>query len=158
MGEPDLRTPGAWRQTASLELVRRVMDLAPAVRHAVAKRAGLSESELQALEHLSTGPLGPAEIARRLDVSTAASTGIVDRLVERGHVTRQPHATDRRRTEVVLTASAREEVLRHLAPMFLALARLDGDLAEGERAVVVRYLQGVIDAADAVTRPTSPDG
>ncbi|GMA30810.1 MarR family winged helix-turn-helix transcriptional regulator [Litorihabitans aurantiacus] len=147
MTEVDLTTPGAWEQTESLTLLREVMGLESGVRSHLAGAAGLSETEVHALEHLARAPIGPAEIARLLDVSTAASTGIVDRLEARGHVERRPHVSDRRRTEVVLTASARREVVSHLGEMFGALARLDASLSDSERAVVVRYLRGAVEAA-----------
>lgn len=150
---PDLNTPGAWEQTESLRLLRQVMAVAEQMRHTLSARTDLSVSELHALEHLAFAPRGPAEIARLLDVSTAASTGIVDRLVAKGHVERRPHGHDRRRTEVVITASARREVISQMGSMFTALDRLDASLTETERDVVVRYLTGVIEASRLVLEP-----
>lgn len=154
---PDLNTPGAWEQTESLRLLRQVMTVVEQMRHALSARVDLSISELHALEHLSFAPRGPAEIARLLDVSTAASTGIVDRLEAKGHVERRPHPHDRRRTEVVVTASARREVISQMGPMFIALDRLDASLTETERDAVVRYLTGVIDASELVLWPDMAD-
>ena len=105
------------------------------------------------LEHLAREQIGPAEVARRLEVSTAAATGIVDRLVSRGHVERRPHAADRRRTELVLTESGRGEVVGHLLPMFIALDQLDRGFTGEERAVVERYLRGAIAAFERVLEP-----
>jgi DNA-binding MarR family transcriptional regulator len=152
----DLDTPGAWEQTESLHLLRQVMAVAEQMRHAVSARVDLSVSELHALEHLAFMPRGPAEIARLLDVSTAASTGIVDRLVSKGHVTRRPHEHDRRRTEVVITPSARREVISQMGSMFVALDRLDASLTDAEREVVVRYLAGVL-AASRLVLETGPE-
>jgi len=59
-------------------------------------------------------------------------------------VERQPHEQDRRRTQVEVTESGREDVLAHLLPMFVALDRLDGSFTAEERAVVERYLRGAI--------------
>jgi DNA-binding MarR family transcriptional regulator len=148
----------AWRQTGSLVALREAIEAGARVRHVVARRAGLSDSELVALQHLVRSPLGPAELARLLDVSTAASTGIVDRLVDRGHAERYPHAADRRRTEVRVTASGREEVLAHLLPMFTALDAWDRSFTDDERAVVERYLRGARAAFEQVSGParTSP--
>jgi DNA-binding MarR family transcriptional regulator len=143
----------AWEQTGSLEALRELCDEAARVRPVVARQAGLSETELGALEHLVRGPLGPAELSRLLEVSTAAGTGIVDRLAVRGHVTREPHAGDRRRTQVIVTRSGREEVLRRLMPMFVSLQRLDASFDADERAIVERYLRGALDALRAVSVP-----
>lgn len=144
----------SWRQTGSLDALRECTEAGARVRGVVARQAGLSESELVALEHLVREPLGPAELARRLEVSTAAATGIVDRLASHGHVTRAPHAEDRRRTQVLVTASGREEVLRRLLPMFRSLRELDESFDPAERAVVERYLRGATEAFRQITEPT----
>ena len=117
----------AWRQTGSLVALREAIEAGARVRHVVA--------------------------ARILDISTAASTGVVDRLAERGHVERHPHAGDRRRTEVRVTASGREEVLAHLLPMFAALDAWDRSFTDAERALVERYLRGVRAAFEEVSGP-----
>lgn len=130
-----------WRQTETLTLLREMVSVAAQVRPTVAARARLSTNELWALEHLFAEPLGTGEIGRRLQVTSAATTQIVDRLAQRGHVEREPHATDRRRTVVRLTDSGRSEVLDHLMPMFRALAQMDAELDDAERAVVARYLR-----------------
>ena len=131
------------------------MAAAARVNHVVARRAGLTETELVALQHLSReeiegNTIGAAEIARRLDAATAAATGIVDRLVARGHVERRPHPDDRRRTNLVITTSGRREAVAHLMPMFVALDRLDRGFSPEERAVVARYLEGVRAALETV--------
>ncbi len=120
------------------------------VRHHLARTSGLSETELQALDHLSTGIRGPGELARLLEVSTPASTGIVDRLVARGHVERRAHAGDRRRTEVHLTETGRQELRRRLDPMIEALRRLDEGFSPEELALVARYLRGAEQALSTV--------
>ncbi|MDF1604555.1 MarR family transcriptional regulator [Nocardioides sp. YIM 152315] len=135
-----------WEQTGSLLALREAVERAGRLRHVIARRAGLSESDLVAMEHLMRQPLGPGELARILRVSTAAATGLVDRLAQRGHVERRAHELDRRRTQVEVTTSGREEVLAHLLPMFRELDRLDRSFSAEERDVVERYLRGVIAA------------
>jgi DNA-binding MarR family transcriptional regulator len=121
------------------------------LRHALVRRSGLSQTELVALEHLVAAPSTPGDLARLLEVSTAASTGVVDRLERRGHVERRPHPQDRRRTEVHMTEGGREEILGHLMPMLVALRELDAGLDDAERAVVERYLRGARAAFDQVS-------
>ncbi|MFX0539876.1 MarR family winged helix-turn-helix transcriptional regulator [Ornithinimicrobium sp. Y1847] len=138
-----------WEPSETLLALRKLLDSGRRVTPAIARRAGLTHTELALLEHVTEEPVGPSELAHRLGVTTAAASGIVDRLESRGHVQRQPHPTDRRRTAVVPTPSGREELMGHLMPMFVELAQLDADLTEDERAVVLRFLQ----AADrAVSR------
>jgi DNA-binding MarR family transcriptional regulator len=146
----------AWEQTGSLLALREAINAASRVRHVIARRAGLTETDLVAMEHLLDTPVGPGELARRLDVTTAAATGLVDRLERRGHVERRPHEQDRRRTTVEVTPSGREEVLLHLLPMFVALDRLDRSFTREERAVVERYLRGAAAAFAEVEAQPPP--
>lgn len=147
----DLR-PG-WSESESLLALRAATTAAQRVPLVVARQAGLSHSELVALDHLSRGPLGPGELARLLELTTAAATGVVDRLVSHGHADRVPRDDDRRRTEVRLTESGRAEVVRRLLPMFAALQELDDSFDAEERAVVARYLRGAEAAFETVSGP-----
>lgn len=141
----------AYRPSSSLDALQELVDLAAQVPHDVARRAGLSVSELHSLRHLVASPMGPVELAKALGVTSAAASGVVDRLVARGHAERRPHAADGRRTEVVVTESGRHEVFALLAPMFTGLAEIDAPLTADERALVERYLRGAIAAMRSVT-------
>ena len=136
-----------WRGSATLDALQELVDVAGAVPPAVARRAGLSTSELHSLRHLMQTPRSPGDLARLLGVTSAASSGVVDRLVAHGHAERRPHGADGRRTEVVI---GRREVFALLAPMFAALAALDQGLDDRERETVDRYLQGAIAALRTV--------
>lgn len=140
-----------WQGSEVLGALRRLLGTSSRATPALARRAGLSHTELALLEEVMERPTGPSELAQRLGVTSAAASGIVDRLQARGHVERQPHATDRRRTAVVVTPPAREELFGHLMPMFLELAQLDARLDVDERAAVLRFLTA---AERAVSRLT----
>lgn len=137
--------PG-FRMTGSLAALQELVALAETVPAAMAHDAGLSTSELHSLGHLMDGPMGPVELAKHLGVTSAASSGVVDRLCRRGHAERRPHPGDGRRTEVVITDSGRAELMSRLKPMFEALADLDNALDDDERALVERYLRGAMTA------------
>lgn len=137
--------PG-WQQTSTMDALDALVSMAAVVPQAVARRSGLSTSELHALRFLSEAPRGPVELAHLLGVTSAASSGVVDRLEQRGHVERRAHPDDRRRTQVLITESGRREAFAMLAPMFRGLAEIDHELDESERVVVERFLHGVIDA------------
>lgn len=136
------------QSSASLQALRELIEVSAHVSPSIARRAGLSRSELETLEMLLRGPSGPTDIARHLDVTSAASSGIVDRLVDRGHAQRVPHPEDRRRVEVHITPSAHAEVIGHLMPMFEGLADFDSRLSDADRAVVERYLRDAIAAIE----------
>lgn len=139
-----------YRNSATLDALQELVDVAAQVPHEVARRAGLSTSELHSLRHLFEHPMGPVELARVLGVTSAASSGVVDRLASRGHVERRPHPEDRRRTEVVITESGRREVIGRLAPMFAGLAAVDARLSPEDRLVVEAFLRGATDAMKAL--------
>lgn len=142
---------GRWAQTPTLVALRRLVERGGAVQRTVARDAGLSSHELAALEMLSRAPMGPAELARRLEVTAPAGTGIVDRLVAHGHAERRRSADDRRRVDVHVTAAGRERIRTLLLPMFVALADLDAELDEDERLVITRYLTRAASAMDQVS-------
>ncbi|MDT0213659.1 MarR family transcriptional regulator [Rothia sp. ARF10] len=160
VARPDARAPEerttarsvapAYEHSPSLEALEELVALAAQTPQAVARRGGLSVSELHSLRHLSSTPMGPVELARVLGVTSAASSGVVDRLVARGHAERRPRADDGRRTEVVVTESGRREIFALLAPMFTSLAETDNALTAEERVVVERYLRGAIAALRSV--------
>jgi len=139
-----------YRPSGSLDALQELVDVAAQVPHEVARKAGLSTSELHSLRHLMDTPMGPVELARALGVTSAASSGVVDRLVARGHAERRPHTDDGRRTEVVITESGRVEVFTLLAPMFAGLSEIDSSLSDAERVVVERYLRGATAAMRAL--------
>lgn len=121
------------------------------VRRSVGQLTGMSELELGTLQMLIEAPSSPSQVARSFDVSTAASTGIIDRLERRGHVERRSHATDRRRTEVHLTASGLREMDEQIQPLVDALTAVDERLSAQERVVVEAFLREAIAAFDRVS-------
>ena len=142
----------------SILAMRELTRLSARLQHVISRRTGLSPTDLTALDLLSHGEMGPAELARQLDVSTAAATGIVDRLEARGHASRQPIPGDRRRVGVQITHSGRSDSMQHLSPMLVALMANDEAFTTEEREVVARYLAGAIEAMRLVVEKTeSPE-
>lgn len=140
----------SWQPSATLSVLDDLVLSSALVPHAVARRGGLSTTELHALRFLSEAPRGPVELAHLLGVTSAAASGIVDRLAARGHIERRPHPEDGRRTQVVITESGRREAFAMMAPMFRALAEVDGNLDDAERVVVERYLRGALAALNSL--------
>jgi DNA-binding MarR family transcriptional regulator len=130
----------------TLSALDELIQVAATLEPAVARKAGLSNSELQALRHLVGGSRGPVELSHLLGVTSAASSGVVDRLAARGHVQRRPHPDDGRRTQVEVTARGRDEIEGLMQPVLARLADADDALTDDERAVVRRYLTDVTEA------------
>lgn len=139
---PSTTWTATWQQTGTLLALRELTALSRLVAPVVARRAGLGHHEMVAMEHLMEQPLGPSEIAQRLGVTTAAASGIIDRLSARGYVERRADERDRRRTQVHVTDLGRRDMLQHLMPMLTAVAELDSAFSEEERRVVEAYLAG----------------
>ena len=91
------------------------------------------------------GPSTQRRLAGALKVAPRNVTGLVDGLVASGHVTREPHPTDRRATLVSLT----ERAAATLAEMDAAHQRLSellfGDMTERQYRAFVAGLAHVTD-------------
>lgn len=82
----------------------------------VAEQLDLTPSQVVALRELSE-PITARELAGRMACEASNATFVLDRLEEQGLIQRQPHPTDRRAKQIVLTPAGehrRAEALRHL--------------------------------------------
>ncbi len=114
----------------------------------------VNATDYRAMEHLlRAGPLAPGELARRLGITSAAVTTSVDRLVGRGHVSREPDPADRRRIRVIPAQASSEQASAIVSPMVHAVdAELEG-FTSAEQDVITEYLRRVVDAMRAHAEP-----
>jgi DNA-binding MarR family transcriptional regulator len=68
----------------------------------------ISYQQLNVLYLVRTGGASMADMARYLGVAPTVITGLVDRLESRGLIRREPHPSDRRRIQLVLTERGNE--------------------------------------------------
>lgn len=130
---------------AIMESLQLIGLLTRQIEQQLAVVLGINSTDLSALEHVVTdGPLTARELADRLQVSTAASTHVVDRLERAGHVVRQPHATDRRKVLVVAVEASRERILTYIAPILAGADASISRLSTTERGVVEKFLSDVV--------------
>lgn len=79
--------------------------------HRVARDHGLSVSEWRVLASLAGGPpVSISELAQMSVTKQPTVTRLIDRMEERGHVRRMPHASDRRITLVGITPDGLRQV------------------------------------------------
>ncbi|HET9873554.1 MAG TPA: MarR family transcriptional regulator [Propionibacteriaceae bacterium] len=90
-------------RAVALDALRDVVLAAEQYRLAIASHFGLGQTEAQAVNHLSAGELGQSDLAKRLGITTGATTALVDRLELAGLAQRTAHPTDRRRMTVSLS-------------------------------------------------------
>lgn len=75
------------------------------------RESGLTAARVKLLWTLGLrGPTSQHVLARELDVTPRNITGLVDGLVDSGHVTREAHPTDRRALVVTPTATGRQTI------------------------------------------------
>lgn len=115
----------------------------------MARRMDMNVSDMRAILLLSeSGPTGSAELARRLGISSAATTVLVDRLERAGHLTRVRDAGDRRRVSVSVTVAAREALTHAWLPAIRELDEVCRSFPESGQAFA-RDLLGRLTAAMA---------
>ena len=141
-------------------LLHEVLVLNDALEHAMCRHLNINETDFQALQHLIRfHSMTPGELAARLHISTAATTAVIDRMSERGHVLRAPHPTDRRSFLLSPSPTAIAQTLTALRPLFNDAERVVQALAPEEQQAVVRYLDAMLEAMntqiDTMDTPTT---
>lgn len=124
----------------------------------LSRSLGVRRGDVDALEHLMTGPLGPGELAERLGVTPGAATQLVQRLEARGHARRTTGGGDRRTVEVALTDEGAATVHRHVRVMLERLDRLAVALDRSQSDAVLSYLLGAREALDTLSAPQGCGG
>lgn len=153
------RTEGIAR--GLLDVMPRFQQWVGAAVQANRREQDPSLRQLAVLYMVREGVASPVQIARRLRVSRAVVTGLLDRLEQRGLVRREADPTDRRRLRIALTEAgivaaeaARRTLVRELATQLAAASGSDLDAAER----TLRLLTAVVDALDGQTpQPAGAD-
>lgn len=101
------------------QVTRNVIRLADVITDAINARLRTQDLHLAAAQALAVlegaeGPLTPNEINAHLHLTSGSVTSLLDRLEQRGLVTRGPHPTDRRKVLVSITDAGSELVDWHL--------------------------------------------
>jgi DNA-binding MarR family transcriptional regulator len=151
-GSPPLGTPEEWPKSDVVDALYAVLQAMPELRVAIAHRLELNPSEVDAMEHIMGDPVGPVELSRRLHMTSASATVLVDRLEQAGHAVRELDPADGRRRVVRPTAQGANAVFAQVGPLVADLVGAEDGLTVRERATVVKYLQRVLEVLDEHTR------
>jgi DNA-binding MarR family transcriptional regulator len=120
-----------------------------AQRAALARRLGVTESHVLAIQHLaSAGELTPGQLSTRLQLSSGGATGLIHRMERAGHVKRMSHPRDGRTAVLCLTPEIQTDIAKTLAPLVAELDSLAQGLRESEAGVIGRFLRDVAEAAE----------
>jgi DNA-binding MarR family transcriptional regulator len=118
------------------------------LRAQLARRAGISETDLDALEHLEAeGPLTQKDLGNRLSITSGAVTMLVDRLEATGWVRRGPHPTDRRCIVLELTSRAEQDQPAGLVRFHDRIRAIARSVPAEHREVVAAFLDAAAEAA-----------
>jgi MarR family transcriptional regulator, 2-MHQ and catechol-resistance regulon repressor len=115
--------------------------------------SSLTEGEFGVMEALlHKGPLLLGELQKKILVSSGGVTYLVDRLVQRGWVRREPCPTDRRAMYAVLTRQGEELIREIFSQHAVAIERAEAGLTAEEQSVAIELLKKLGHAA-AATEP-----
>lgn len=94
-----------------LVALRRIMRAIDLHSKHLEKRVGLTVPQLLLMQEVSAaGELSGSHIARRVNLSPATVTSVLDRLEAKGLVQRSRHSTDRRVVSIELTEKGRNQL------------------------------------------------
>jgi len=116
-----------------------------------AKSTGLSMPQFSILMQLHyKGPCGMSEISERFDVSAAAASQLVDKLVNSGYLERAEDPSDRRAKLLRLSENGEKLVDNGIQERYRWMDELVQSLNEDERAKISDSLEVLTRAAQAV--------
>ncbi|HKX72630.1 MAG TPA: MarR family transcriptional regulator [Candidatus Saccharimonadales bacterium] len=111
-----------------------------------ASKVGLGVTEMKTLSVLlQEGPASAGQIAARLNLTSGAVTGIIDRLVRKEFVSRRPDPKDRRKIIVVLNRQKLQLQNTAYHSMGAAFTELLEKYSTEELEFLVRYYQATIE-------------
>jgi DNA-binding MarR family transcriptional regulator len=121
---------------------------------ALCRHVGVSRSDYDALEALDEhGSLTAGELGTLLSLTSGSVTALIDRLEKLGWASRNGHPQDRRKVVVTLTQKAWQIGQDELKPYLEAIDTAGRQLSNDERAVVVRFLNDLVDKIAHSPRP-----
>lgn len=124
------------------ELMNRRQIAGGKLRAQLASTLRLSDIEIAALEQLlAHGSMTATQLGAQLGLSSGGVTGLAYRLERAGHVTREPHPSDRRSIVLSVTDDARRAICDQLEAFLDAHRELIRELTAEERQIVGTFLE-----------------
>lgn len=127
-----------------------------------ARQNGVSGTDFHALLHIMVAetagtPLTAAQLRRQMDVSPAAITYLVDRMIDAGHVRREPDPQDRRKTLLRYEKPGMALARSFFTPLGAELRTALADLPDRDLTAAHRVFAAMIEAMSAFeSRLTAP--
>jgi DNA-binding MarR family transcriptional regulator len=145
------------RTDTSLVALRRILRATELYGRDLAKAAGLTAAQFRVLQVVAERGLCTAkDIARRMSISQATVTSLVDKLVRQGMVTRERCETDRRQTNIVITDRGRETIKKAPDALQQRYVRKFEALEDWEQASLISALERIAAMLDAEDLDVAP--
>jgi DNA-binding MarR family transcriptional regulator len=140
-GHAEARARGARQLGALLQL----LELAGGYhRAATARRIGVPQVEMAALEHIDAfGGLTPGELGHRLGLTSGGVTALTGRLIDAGYVARKRHPDDGRMRVLTVTPAGAACLSDQLDPVLESAAEALAALSFAEAELLGRVLEDV---------------
>ncbi len=144
-------------------LLRDVMLTRHELERLHARRLGLNATDYRALGVLlGQGPVAPGFLAEALHLTPSATSNVIERLEEAGHLTRERSTQDRRRMVIRASDASVERAMGGFMALVLAADGLVTGLPDADQEVVVGYLgalrgamEGLVAALETEISPAS---
>ncbi|SES15617.1 DNA-binding transcriptional regulator, MarR family [Tranquillimonas rosea] len=145
------------RTDKSLVAIRRILRSTELYGRELAKAAGLTAVQIRVLQIVAEqGRATPKEICRRMGVSAATMSSLLDRLQKKRMVERHPSAHDRRVTNIVITPEGQHAVDTAPDPLQQKYVKKFESLEDWEQAMIVSVLERVASMLDETGIEASP--
>ncbi|MTV25231.1 MarR family transcriptional regulator [Nitriliruptoraceae bacterium ZYF776] len=142
-GPPDARSPiGTLLMRFSTQMH------GAGTRFALAQDLHPTDVQAMALLAAAGEPLTAGELSRRLELSTGATTRLIDRLERVGHLQRSPDPADRRRRLVSVTPTARATAGAYFGQLGARVEDLLPSREPAELAAIERFLADLVGAME----------
>jgi DNA-binding MarR family transcriptional regulator len=126
-------------------------------RAARARRIGVPQVELTALEHLDAlGGLTPGALGHRLGLTSGGVTALTGRLIDAGLVTRERHPEDGRMRVLAVTPAGAERLREYMQPVLEPVHEALGELTGVEAELLARILHELAARREQAAAATPP--
>ncbi len=123
----------------------------------LAKNTGLTTAQLLILQSIQNmGEVSIGEISKKISLSQATVTSILDRLADKGLVYRERSTKDKRKVHAYLTEDAVALIKDAPAPLQEQFTKQFGALNEWEQSMMISSLQRIAQMMDAEDIDASP--
>jgi DNA-binding MarR family transcriptional regulator len=136
------------RLMAAMGKLRESEDL---LVQASTKYMKLNRTDMKALRFLivceNTGNLAtPGELATYLDITTASTTKLLDRLEQAGHIVRKPHPSDRRALVIHITTQTRNAAMSTIGKQQAKRFKVAAERTTDQREILIAFFEDMAKA------------